>query len=79
VLLRDSPAVAQTLRATLRLDGQVQLTLKAKPASRLILEATTDIVSWIPIRTNLLFNSDTAVVSLPPSSSNTFFRTVIQP
>lgn len=80
VLIRDSSVVPQKLTATLLTDGRMQLILKGQPASVLVLENSFDLRRWSPVRTNLLFNSDTAVVVLPVRTGGTeWFRTVQVP
>jgi hypothetical protein len=77
VTIRDSPALPQTLSARSLADGTLQLVLQGQPGSRLILESKTGSSAWVPIRTNLLFNTSTASVTLPiQKQGHALFRTV---
>jgi hypothetical protein len=60
-------------------DGTLQLALQGQPGSRLVLESKTGANSWVPIRTNLLFNTSTASVVVPvQKQGHALFRTVRQ-
>jgi len=76
VSIRDRLDFPQTISMALLPDGLATFTLRATPGSRLVLEASPDLRTWTPLRTNLLFNSNTATVQLPRSTSQRFFRTV---
>jgi hypothetical protein len=79
VRLRDSGEVPLRLAARQRADGLLELTLTGKPGSRVILDRRVDFLSWTPIRTNFLFNSDTAtVLQSPEVGAAGFFRTRIE-
>ncbi len=76
VLIQDHPEFPQTLGLALRPDGQFLLTMKGPPGALLVLESSSDLVGWVPVRTNRLFNSDSATVLLPSAGGSRFFRTV---
>lgn len=76
--LRDSGEVPLRIDARHRSDGLLELTLKGKPGSRVILDRSEDFRQWTAIRTNFLFNSDTATVLVSPGAMPSgFFRTRI--
>lgn len=74
VEIADQPEFPQTLALVLRADGLLQVTMKSAPGAELVLESSGDLRRWTPIRTNRLFNSDTATVVLPRLGTATFFR-----
>lgn len=76
VIIRDRLVYPQTVTLHRRLDGAWEVGMSAAPGSRLILEASSDLATWQPIRTNLLFNTDRAVLLLPDLSGTRFLRTV---
>ncbi|MBL9139157.1 MAG: carboxypeptidase regulatory-like domain-containing protein [Verrucomicrobiales bacterium] len=79
VRLRDSGEVTLRLDVRQRADGLLELVLKGKPGSRVILDRSEDFRAWTPVRTNFLFNSDTAAVLLSPTATASgFFRTRLE-
>ncbi len=77
IRLRDEPVYPQTLSIARHPEGGAQLILKGPPNSRLVLESTPDLVTWTPIRTNFLFNTDAVTVSVPQFTNPAlFYRTV---
>lgn len=76
VSIRDRLVYSQTVTLHRRLDGVWEVGMSAAPGSRLILEASPDLVTWEPIRTNLLFNTDRATLVLPDLPGARFLRTV---
>lgn len=75
--IRDNAVVAQTLALQALGNGTLLLTMKGQPGSRLILESSGEFTVWTAVRTNLLFNSDTATVVLPVGrAGQTLYRTV---
>jgi hypothetical protein len=76
VSIRDRLVYPQDLRVSLGVDKRFSIVMRARPGSRLVLEGSTDFEHWDPIRTNLLFNADTATVTLPNAMEYHFFRTL---
>lgn len=75
VTILDRLVFPQDLSITARSDGQLQIITRGRPGSRLVLEATTDLENWVPVRTNFLFNTDSASVLVPKLPDARFFRT----
>ena len=76
VNIRDRLVYPQTLSLGRTAAGMLQFTLRGAPGSRLVLEASPDLTAWHPVRTNLLFNTDSATVLLSPPDGPRFFRTI---
>jgi hypothetical protein len=78
VEIRDRLIYPHQMKVNRHPDGRIALSLQAAPGSRLILESSPDLISWTPIRTNLLFNTDTASVLLPAPAEPRFYRSMRQ-
>lgn len=74
--IRDRAESPQDLGLNRRADGWLEVTVRGAPGSRLVVEASGDLVSWVPLRTNLLFNVTSATFALPPPAEPRFFRTM---
>lgn len=73
--IRDHPEYLLTLELARPTDGIVRLTLKGPPGAELVLETSADLRSWTPLRTNRLFNTDTATIMLGQRPGPAYYRT----
>jgi hypothetical protein len=75
ITLRDRLVFPQTLSISTVPNAGLQLVMKGAPGQRLILEYTTDFLTWKALRTNFLFNTDSASLLLSNPAGTRFFRT----
>jgi hypothetical protein len=78
-LFTFAPAAAQ-LQSSLTIDGQLVLQVQGQAGVPYVIQTSTDLVSWIPVSTNLLTSDLLNLTnSIPSASPQQFWRAVWQP
>ena len=77
--LHGDPVVTLT-SVQRRIDGVIQLGLNASPGMRIVLQASDDLITWFPIRTNIASSQPLEIQDKEAvDRQQRFYRAVIQP